>query len=182
MNLKRQKVTYFVLSALVLLNLPLFLLFVRPEIEADAGETARIDQVRSQLTRRVKTLNGLKDIEKRLNESRDKYRRFSEEYLFPSAKGTSELLETLDAICAEAGLLRNRVTYRLDPEPAFGMQRLAITLPIEGGYANVRNFLNILESESKLVIVDSMALVSEREGTDVLRLDVSLSTLFAVQP
>ncbi|MCI0423418.1 MAG: hypothetical protein L0312_30080, partial [Acidobacteria bacterium] len=77
MNLKRQKVTYFVLSALVLLNLPLFLLFVRPEIEADAGETARIDQVRSQLTRRVKTLNGLKDIEKRLNESRDKYRRFS---------------------------------------------------------------------------------------------------------
>jgi hypothetical protein len=27
-----------------------------------------------------------------------------------------------------------------------------------------------------------MALVSEREGTDMLRLDVSLSTLFAVQP
>jgi hypothetical protein len=39
--------------------------------------------------------------------------------------------------------------------------------------------LNVLESESKLVIVDSMALnVSEREGTDMLRLDVSLSTLF----
>jgi Tfp pilus assembly protein PilO len=62
------------------------------------------------------------------------------------------------------------------------MQRLAITLPIEGNYSNIRDFLNVLESESKLVIVDSMALVSEREGTDTLRLDVSLSTLFAAQP
>jgi len=182
MNAKHQTIVYIVLSALVLLNLPLYLVFVRPEIEADAGETERIDQMRSQLARRVNTLNALKDIERKLNESHDKYRQFSAEYLFPPEKGTSELLETLDEICAEAGLLRNRVTYRLDPEPAFGMQRLAITLPIEGNYSNIRNFLNVLESESKLVIVDSMALVSEREGTDILRLDVSLSTLFAVQP
>jgi len=182
MNAKHQTIVYIVLSALVLLNLPLYLVIVRPEIEADAGETERIDQMHSQLARRVNTLNGLKAIEKKLKESHDKYRQFSADYLFPPEKGTSELLETLDEICAEAGLLRNRVTYRLDPEPAFGMQRLAITLPIEGNYANIRNFLNVLESESKLVIVDSMALVSEREGTDLLRLDVSLSTLFAVQP
>lgn len=182
MNARRQRVVYIVLLGLVLLNLLLYLVFVRPEIEADAGETARIDQMRSQLARRVNTLNALKDIEKKLNESHEKYRQFSTEYLFPQEKGASELLKTLEEICAEAGLLRNRVTYRLDPEPAFGMQRLSITLPIEGNYTNIRDFLNVLESESKLVIVDSMALVSEREGTDMLRLDVSLSTLFAVKP
>jgi len=182
MNAKHQTIVYIVLSVLVLLNLPLYLVFVRPEIVADAGETARIDQMKSQLARRANTLNALKDIEKKLNESHEKYRQFSTEYLFPQEKGASELLKTLDEICAEAGLLRNRVTYRLDPEPAFGMQRLSITLPIEGNYTNIRDFLNVLESESKLVIVDSMALVSEREGTDMLRLDVSLSTLFAVRP
>ena len=182
MSVKHQTVVYIVLSTLLLLNLPLYLVFVRPEIEADAGETQRIEQMRSQLARRVNTLNALKDAEKKLNESHKKYRQFSAEYLFTQEKGASELLKTLDEICAEAGLLRNRVTYRLDPEPAFGMQRLAIMLPIEGNYANIRDFLNVLESESKLVIVDSMALVSEREGTDILRLDVSLSALFAVQP
>ena len=182
MNAKHQMIVYMVLSSLILLNLPLYLVFVRPEIEADAGETLRIDQMRSQLARRVNTLNALKDIERKLNGSRERYRQFSAEYLFPVESGTSELLKTLDRVCAEAGLLRNRVTYKLDPEPAFGMQRLAITLPIEGNYMNIRDFLNVLESESKLVIVDSMALVSEREGTDILRLDVSLSTLFAVQP
>ena len=181
MNRKNQRIIYIVLSVLVLLNLPLYLVFVRPEIEADAGETARIDQMRSQLARRVNTLNALKDIERKLNESHQKYRQFSAEYLFSHEKGTSELLKTLDDLCDEAGLLRNRATYRLDPEPAFGMQRLAITLPIEGSYTNIRNFLNVLESESKLIIVDSMVLVSEREGTDILRLDVSLSILFAEQ-
>ena len=57
MNAKHQTIVYIVLSVLVLLNLPLYLVFVRPEIVADAGETARIDQMRSQLTRRVNTLN-----------------------------------------------------------------------------------------------------------------------------
>ena len=181
MNRKNQRIIYVVLSVLVLLNLPLYLVFVRPEIEADAGETARIDQMRSQVARRVNTLNALKDIERKLNESHEKYRQFSAEYLFSHEKGTSELLKTLDDLCDESGLLRNRATYRLDPEPAFGMQRLAITLPIEGSYTNIRNFLNVLESESKLVIVDSMVLVSEREGTDILRLDVGLSILFAAE-
>ncbi|MBM3801877.1 MAG: hypothetical protein FJW26_06115 [Acidimicrobiia bacterium] len=182
MNAKHQTAIYVVLSALLLLNLPLYLVFVRPEIEADAGETARIDQMRSQLARRLATLNALKEIERKLGDSREKYRQFSAEYLFPQEKGTSELLKTLDEICEDTGLLRQRVTYRLDPEPAFGMQRLSITLPIEGNYSNIREFLNILESESKLLIVDSMALISEREGTDILRLDVSLSTLFTERP
>lgn len=179
---RQQRAVYIILLALILLNLPIYLVFVRPEIQADAGERARAGEMRSQLNRRVAALNRLKDIEKKLNESRAKHRQFAEEYLFLSDTGASELLKALDEICAEAGLLRNRVAYRQDAEPAFGMQRMAVTLPIEGSYNNIRNFLNIVESESKLVIVDSISLASEREGTGILRLDVSLSTLFLLRP
>ncbi len=179
---RQQRTIYIILLALILLNLPIYLVFVRPEIQADAGEQARAGEMRSQLSRRVETLNRLKEIEKKLNESHVQYRQFAEEYLFSADTGSSELLKELDAVCAEAGLLRNRVTYRQDAEPAFGMQRMAVTIPIEGNYANIRNFLNIVESESKLVIVDSISLASEREGTGILRLDVSLSTLFLLRP
>jgi Tfp pilus assembly protein PilO len=179
---RNQQIVYAVLVALILMNFPLYLAFVRPEIEADAGEQARIDQMRQQMVRRAATLNALKDIERKLKDSQEKYRNFEAEFLFSHDQGTSQLLEELDAISAEAGLLRNRVTYRLDPDLVFGMQRLGITLPIEGTYSNIRSFLNILENTSKFVIVDSMALVSEREGTGVIRLDVSLSTLFLAQP
>ncbi len=182
LGVKNQRILYGLLLALILLNLPIYLVLVRPEIEADAGEQARVQQMKEQLARRVTTVNALKEIEKKLIDSRSKYKVFESDYLFSPDKGTSELLEELDSICAEAGLLRNRVSYHLDPEPTFGMQRLGITLPIEGTYSNIRNFLNILESTSKFVMVDSMALVSEREGTGIIRLDVSLSTLFVLRP
>jgi len=184
MNLssKNQQIIYSLLLALILLNLPIYFFFVRPEIEADAGEQESIQQMRQQLVRRATTLNALKEIERKLKDSREKYKKFEADFLFPRDKGASKLLEELDDICAEAGLLRNRVGYHLDPEPTLGMQRLGITLPIEGSYANIRDFLNILESTSKFVIVDSMALVSEREGTEIIQLDVSLSTLFVAHP
>jgi Tfp pilus assembly protein PilO len=179
---KKQQIIYAVLLALILVNLPIYFFFVRPEIEADAGEQARIQHMRQQLARRATTLNALKEIERKLKDSHEKHKKFEADFLLPADKGASKLLEELDDICAEAGLLRNRVSYHLDPEPTFGMQRLGITLPIEGSYANIRDFLNILERTSKFVIVDSMALISEREGTGIIRLDVSLSTLFVAHP
>jgi Tfp pilus assembly protein PilO len=179
---RNQRIVQAVLLVLILANIPLYLVFVRPAIEADAGEQAHIQQVRQQVARRAATLNALRDIERKLKDSREKYKMFEREFLFSHDQGTSELLKELDAICAEAGLLRNRVAYRLNPDPVFGMQRLGIVLPIEGTYSNIRNFLNILENTSKFVIVESMALVSEREGTGTIRLDVSLSTLFLAQP
>jgi Tfp pilus assembly protein PilO len=182
LNVRIQQIVYAVLVAAILLNIPLYLIFVRPEIEASSEGQVRIDSMRQQLMRRARTLNALKEIQVKLNHSRVKYDKFERDFLFSYSQGTSELLEELDGVCSEAGLLRNRVTYRMDSEQSFGMQRLGITLPIEGTYANIRTFINILENTSKFIIVDSMALVSEREGTGVLRLDVNLSTLFVARP
>jgi Tfp pilus assembly protein PilO len=178
----RQRIALLVLLGLILLNLPVYFLLVRPEIEADAGEQVKIGQMRQQLARRTTTLAALKESERKLKDSSEKYRKFESDYLFATDTGASDLLEELDEICAEAGLLRNRVSYKMDTEPVYGIQRLGITLPIEGTYSNIRNFLNILESTSRLVIVDSMTIVSEREGTGIIRLDVSLSALFSAKP
>ena len=56
-----------------------------------------------------------------------------------------------------------------------------MTLPIEGTYTSIRKFLNILESRPKFIIVDSMALDSEREGTGLIRMEMRLVTLFGGQ-
>ena len=167
---------------LLLLNLPVYFFLVRTEVEAANGEAARREQMHLQLSRRTVTLNALRDIAKQFTESRQRYDQFTDDFLFPKDKIASELLQELDQISGEAGLSRNRVSYRLDQEPVFGLQRMVITLPVEGSYSNIRNFLNMLESHEKFIVIDSMALVSEREGTGAIRLDVSLSTLFPLQP
>ena len=181
LNARTQRIVLFVLMGLLFLNLPVYFFLVRTVVEAANGEAARREQMRLQLSRRTATLNAIREIARQFNESHLRYQRFTDEFLFPKEKMASELLQELDQISAEAGLTRNRVGYRLDQEPVFGLQRMTITLPIEGSYANIRNFLNMLETHEKFIMIDSMALISEREGTGTIRLDVNLSTLFPVQ-
>lgn len=181
LNERTQKIVFSVLIGLLFLNLPVYFFLVRTEVQAANGEAARREQIRLQLSRRTATLNAIREIARQFKESHLRYQRFTDEFLFPRGKMASELLQELDQISAEAGLTRNRVGYRLDQEPVFGLQRISITLPVEGSYANIRKFLNMLESHEKFIMIDSMALISEREGTGTIRLDVSLSTLFPEQ-
>lgn len=184
MNLgsKTQQIVYALLIGLIFLNVPLYFLFVQPEVEADASESAKIDQARLQIRQRISSIKTLKELESKLAASRQNYNEFTRHYLFSRDNASSELIRELTQICTQAGLLRNRAAYRPDNEPQFGMQRVSITLPIEGSYANVRKFLNILESRPKFIIVESMTLESENEGTGLIRMSMNLSTLSIAQP
>jgi len=48
LSLRTQQIIYALLIGLVFLNVPLYFLFVQPEVEADVGESAKIDQARLQ--------------------------------------------------------------------------------------------------------------------------------------
>lgn len=179
---RTQHLIFALLAGLILLNLPVYLFLVRPEIAADANEGARIEQARRDLNLKMTALIRLKGIESRLTESNRSVSTFTQKFLFPRDKFSSELIRELDVVCSQSGLLRNRVAFTSSAEPQCGLQRISFTLPIEGSYSNIRKFLNILESRPRVVIVDSMVLESEREGTGLIRMDMNLSTYHVVQP
>ena len=116
-----------------------------------------------------------------MTESHKSYNKFNQDFLFSRDRGSSELLRELDELCAQAGLSRNRRSFKHDEEAQFGMRRVSLTLPVEGSYSSIRKFLNLLESRPKFIIVDSMALDSEREGTGLIRMEMRLITLFGGQ-
>jgi Tfp pilus assembly protein PilO len=179
---KPRRLIYGLLLALIAANLPLYLVFVRPEGEAVSIEAQRIEQASVELREKKSSINTVKEIEVKLAESRKARKELGTRYLFSRSKVSSELLNELDQICAQAGLLRNRVAFSYGAESEFGYQRLSLTLPVQGTYSNIRKFLNVLESRSKLIIVDSMVLQSEKEGTGLIQMDMNLSTYFPVQP
>lgn len=183
MNLgsRTQRTTYFILIGLILLNLPIHFFLVRPEVEADASEKSRTEAVRLELKRRASDLNTLRGIENKMMDSRKAYNEFTQNYLFSRETGSSELLSELDQLCMQAGLARNRSTFKHEDEPQFGMRRVTLNLPIEGSYTNIRKFLNTLEGHSRFIIVESMNLDSEREGTGLIRMEMRLLTLFGGQ-
>ncbi|HVN79798.1 MAG TPA: type 4a pilus biogenesis protein PilO [Terriglobia bacterium] len=179
---KLRRFIYGLLLALVAANIPLYFVFVRPEGEAVSIEAQRMEQASRELREKKSAIDMVIDIEKKLAESRKARKEFEARYLFSRGKVSSELLNELDQICAQAGLLRNRVAFSYGAESEFGYQRLSLTLPVSGTYSNIRKFLNVLETRSKLIIVDSMVLQSEKEGTGLIQMDMNLSTYFPVQP
>jgi len=179
---KFRKVVYTLLLVLIALNLPLYLFIVRPDREAIAIEGQRIEQARVEVREKGVFIQTERDIEEKLAESQKARKEFETRYLFSRGKVSSELLNELDQVCGQAGLLRNRVAFSYGAEPEFGYLRLSLTLPVEGTYSNIRKFLNVLEGRSKLIIVDSMVLQSEKEGTGLIQMDMNLSTYFPVQP
>jgi Tfp pilus assembly protein PilO len=179
---KTQRFFYGLLLGLIVLNLPIYIFFVRPEKVAASLEAERIEQAQRDLRDKLATIKMLKGIEERLAESHRTQKKFESQVLFPRNKVSSGLIKELDEVCVQAGLVRNRVAFSPAVESDYGYQQLSVTLPVEGSYSNIRKFLNVLESRPRLIIVDSMELASEREGTGMVQMDMNLSTYYPVHP
>lgn len=77
--------------------------------------------------------------------------------------------------------------FRIDPEnidyvttqvEGTDLMRFQITVPLTGGYPNLRHFLNRIESSQHLLTVDSVELTGSREGGAMLSLTVKMATYF----
>jgi Tfp pilus assembly protein PilO len=58
-----------------------------------------------------------------------------------------------------------------------GLDRLVMTMPLEGGYANLRKFLQAVETSHEFLVVERVALGEGRTGgTATLELSITLAT------
>ncbi len=174
---RKQRLIQVILLGLCLLNAPVYILLVRPVIQADEIVTARAREVQWQLRKRKTVRDRLHQIESQMRESQSRFQEFKEQNLFSRERGNSELLKELEAVCAKAGLVKTRGAFQYDRDSRFGTRKLTVVLPIEGNYGNIRRLLNALENHSKFIIIDSLNLEDTREGSGVIRMDLQLSTL-----
>jgi Tfp pilus assembly protein PilO len=171
------------LSFLILAEIPVYFFFTRPEMEVDKKASARLEAIHQEIARQERAVKTLVNFESRLDLSRRNFQDFSRKHLFPRDRIGSELLRNLEKISLEAGLLRNRVAYHFEGKPVFGLQRIDFSVPVEGSYGSIRRFLNILESSPHFILIDSISLESDREGTGGgIRMDLNLSTFCADEP
>lgn len=90
-----------------------------------------------------------------------------------------EVQQELAALCDEFGIQLDSVGYDdlmlIDEE----LDRLGMNVPLEGSYANLRQFLHAVESSNKFLIVERVSLAQGKEGGTSLSLNISLATYFA---
>ncbi len=167
MRLNRTQIESLILlglAILILIQIPVYLFWIRPEMDVDNKASQRLEKIQAEVAHRQQVVQVLRTFDFRLNESRKNFQTFASTHLFPSDRAGSQLLHDLEQISLEAGLIRNRVSYRFDDKSLYGLQRIDFSIPVEGSYPSIRRFLNILEKGSHFILIDSIAMESDREG------------------
>ena len=59
------------------------------------------------------------------------------------------------------------------------LDRLEMVVPLEGGYVNLRKFLQAVEESDKFLLVERVALAQGKQGGRLLDLTISLASYFS---
>ena len=167
-----------VLAAVLLLNLGFYLLFNLPRLRSLhgleesrnaaardlRGTQARCEQMRGMLSR-------YDDETKKLDD-------FYGNVLGTQVDRMTSIQKEVRGIATEFHIDPESIDYSSQDTEGPGMTQFQITIPLVGGYPNLRQFINRIESSKHLLIVDSVELTGAREGGAMLSLTIKISTVF----
>ena len=70
------------------------------------------------------------------------------------------------------------VSYENKDNLENGLEQFSISVPVEGDYKDLRNFIAKLESSKSFLIIDAISLQGTKEGGLTLSLQIQLTTFF----
>ncbi|NIW73916.1 MAG: hypothetical protein GWN08_01420 [Gemmatimonadetes bacterium] len=89
-----------------------------------------------------------------------------------------DVQQEIDTLCQEFGINLELVTYEHDTLAAEELEFARITVPLQGGYAALRRFLEAVEGSEKFLVVERIALGQGKDGGVLLQLNITLTTYF----
>lgn len=176
-----------VLGALLVANLLLVLLWNRPQarlrrelVDDSAPRVARLEARKREVEAIEAYLVALRKADEDLRHLRD-------DVLSTKTKKLIATQLEVPRIAEKFGIRPDRIQYENETFEREAVERLGITVPLEGGYANLRKFLQAVESSERFLVIEQVALAQGAEGGALLQLRITLATYFhapelAVEP
>jgi Tfp pilus assembly protein PilO len=167
-----------VMAALLVANVGAFALLVRPAVNKvralEAGNEPELQALR-QRREAVETLeqyfNGLERAEADLAALRA-------DVLSTRDARMVDVQQEVERLCGEFRIDLDSATYDNDLLPEEELDRFAMEVPLEGGYANLRQFLQAVENSTNFLVVERVALGEGKEGGVMLQLNITLAVYF----
>ncbi len=104
--------------------------------------------------------------------------RLNQEVLSTRKARMVEVQAELDALCRAFHIDLDSVNYSHELLLNEGLDRLEMVVPLQGGYSNLRQFLQAVESSDKFLLVERVALARGQQGGRLLDLNIALVTYF----
>ena len=89
-----------------------------------------------------------------------------------------EVQHEVAELCAQFGIEYTSVNYSNSVLPDVGLDRLGMSVPLEGNYGSLRRFLQAVEESSRFLLVEKVALSKAKQGGKLLSLSISMATYF----
>lgn len=167
-----------VLGALLVLNLAFYLFLNLPRLRALGSLQENRDEVRRALRTTTQKTEAMRALIGRYDEEVVALDDFFKNRLGTQADRMTTIQKRIRTIATEFKIDPESIDYNPAPVEGTDLTEFQITIPLVGGYQNLRQFIDRIESSEHLLIVDSVELAGSREGGLMLSLTIKISTFF----
>ncbi|MBZ5640620.1 MAG: hypothetical protein LAO51_17930 [Acidobacteriia bacterium] len=172
----RQILTVYLV--LLIANVLGYALLVRPKARSLSELRAESEPTRERLKRREEEVKGREAFLAGLDLAKREMERLRTEVLSTRDRRMIEVQLEVARIAREFGINYKQVRYDNKKLPDEGLDAMTMVVPLEGGYANLRKFLQAVESSNKFLVIEQVALAQGHEGGAILQLNIALATYF----
>jgi len=167
-----------VLAVLLLLNVGFYMFLNLPRLRALSDLTSGRDSVRGTLIEISRSCQSMQELVTRYDDESARLERFYVDRLGTQMERMTRIQQAVRAIATEFRIDPESIDYNTAEIEKSDLTRFQITIPLVGGYPNLRHFIERVETAPYLAIIDSVELSGSREGGAMLSLTIRISTYF----
>jgi Tfp pilus assembly protein PilO len=153
-----------VFVGLLALNLLVLLAWTLPRGYRLQNATARAGAARIELARLRASVQGLRDRAAAIRANREDLARFYERLVRPERAELLPTLQEVERMARLPGLHPGSRTFSREPIAGTRVERISVTLPVEGSYPQLVGFLREVERSPRFLTVDRVSMRSEDAG------------------
>ncbi|HEU4400596.1 MAG TPA: GspMb/PilO family protein [Candidatus Polarisedimenticolia bacterium] len=167
-----------VLGALLLLNGAFYIFFNLPRVRARQALEEGRNEARRTVRLAGERCQAMRDLVAHYDEETGRLEDFYTNRLGTQTDRMISIQKEVRAIASEFRIDPESIDYNPTPVEGTDLTRFEITIPLVGGYPNLRQFIDRIETSQHLLIVDSVELTGAKEGGAMLSLTIKIATYF----
>jgi len=170
-------IVFILLGALLLANVAISVVVVRPKVVRYRQLTDLSSPQLQVVKTREKEVAQKEDYRKSLEKARDEMKRLAGDVLSTRQRRMIGVQLEINRLAKSFGIASDQVHYENESVDNGALERFGSVVPLAGGYADLRKFIQAVESSDNFLVIERVALGSGK-SSDVLELDITLATYF----
>lgn len=172
---QRRRQLTLALLAMLAVDAGVYFGWVRRPTPLPEADPAQLEWLSRDVSARAAEVARLERVRERAPQFRPQLDQFARERFLAARTGFSGVAADLEEAARQAGVFLGRVSYQTAEEKGQpDVLRVEIGTSVEGNYADLLNYLEVLERSPRLYLIDELNLVGAQSGQ--VRLEMRLAT------